>query len=146
MRSGKKRTITGFGVLLLFLLAGSVVLYLNFKTVVVSGTSMTPTLKNGQRVLVSHAYWLVGPIQHGDIVVVKDNNPDGYMIKRVFKMGGEEVDYYNYPRNYSMANGSYVVPKGTLFLLGDNRMNSEDSRSIGPVPVSYVLGKVVVWR
>jgi signal peptidase I len=146
MRKGKKRLITGFGVVMLGVLALAVFAFLNFKMVVVSGTSMFPTFKSGRRVLVSKAYWLVGPLRHKDIVVVTDNNPDGYMIKRIYKMAGEKVDYYNWPKAHRFGDGEYVVPEGQLFLLGDNRRNSEDSRSIGAVGVNQVLGKVIVWR
>ena len=146
MRKGKKRVITGFGVVMLVVLAFAVFAFLNFKMVVVSGTSMFPTFKSGRRVLVSKAYWLVGALSHKDIVVVTDNNPDGYMIKRIYKMAGEKVDYYNWPKSHRFSDGEYVVPEGQIFLLGDNRRNSEDSRSIGAVGINQVLGKVLVWR
>jgi signal peptidase I len=146
MRKGKKRAITGFGFFLLAVFALSIVFYMNFKTVVVSGVSMWPTLKNGQRVLVSNAYWLVGPIRHKDVIVIQDENPSGFMIKRVYRMAGEKVDYINWPRDYSLANGELIVPDGHVFVLGDNRKHSEDSRSYGPVDVTKVLGKVVVLR
>jgi signal peptidase I len=145
MKKGKKRVITGFGMVMLVVLAFAIFGYFNFKTVVVSGTSMFPTLKNGRKVLVSKAYWLIGPLRHKDIVVVTDLNPDGYMIKRIYKMAGEKVDYYNFPRSYPLNGKPYIVPDGKLFLLGDNRRNSEDSRAIGAVGVDQVLGKVVVW-
>ena len=133
------------GLVLFFLLACAIVIYLNFHTVVVSGHSMEPTFHNHDKVLVCHAFWLVGPIKDGDVVVVKDDNPDGFIIKRVYKMGGETVDWLNNPKGWSLTQGPYVVPQGKLFLLGDNRMESEDSRVFGPRDASTALGKVLYW-
>lgn len=134
------------GVVLSLLLICALVFYFNFHRVVVSGHSMEPTFHTGEKVFVSRAYWLVGPIQDKDIVVVQDDNPDGYIIKRVYKMGGETVDWLNVPRSWSLRSGPYVVPKDEIYLLGDNREQSEDSRSFGPRKISTVLGKVLVWQ
>lgn len=129
---------------MLLVLAFSVFFYLNFKTVQVSGVSMVPTFKDGQRVLVSKAYWLIGPIRNKDIVVISDDGPTGFMIKRVYKMAGETVDWKNIPDGHKIADGPFVVPEGTVFVLGDNRDQSEDSRRFGPVELEKILGKVVV--
>jgi signal peptidase I len=142
--AGRKRTVTGFTVLVLFMLAFAIFCYKNFKTVVVSGISMVPTFKDGQRVLVSHAYWLVGPIRRKDIVVLRDSGPTGYIIKRVYRMGGDKVDWENAPESHRLTDPPFVVPDGELYVLGDNRLRSEDSRKFGPVPLGDVLGKVVV--
>src|SRR5215469_4653934 len=96
---------TGIGLMLFLLLGCALLFYFNFHRVVVSGRSMEPTFHTGQRVWVSRAYWLVGPIRDKDIVVVSDPNPDGYIIKRVYKMGSEKVDWLNAPRGWSLANG-----------------------------------------
>ena len=45
----------------------------------------------------------------------------------------------------NVANGEYVVPKGHIYVLGDNREVSEDSRKFGAVPVDRVLGKIVSY-
>jgi signal peptidase I len=142
--SGKKRR-TGAGVVLFLLLICAILFYRNFHRVVVSGHSMEPTFHTGDKVFVSRAFWLVGPIRDGDVVVVKDDNPDGFIIKRVYKMGGEKVDWLNVPKSWSIRDGDYVVPDNKLFLLGDNRMASDDSRVFGPRDVSTVLGKVLYW-
>ena len=143
----KTKAVTGFTLTMVMALGFAVFFYLNFKTVVVSGESMLPTFKSGQRVLVSKAYWLIGGIRPKDIVVIADENPentDGYLIKRVYKMGGEKVDYANVPPEHKLADGDYVVPEGHLYVLGDNREHSEDSRRYGPIPINSVIGKVVV--
>ncbi len=144
-RSGRKRKVivTGFGIFLLFVLLFAVFFFFNFQTVEVKGDSMLPTFSSGQRLLVSRAYWLVGPIHKNDIVVVHNSETE-YVIKRVYAMAGETVDLYNVPENYSLANGEYRVPTGNLYLLGDNRPVSQDSREYGPIPENEVLGKVIV--
>lgn len=103
---------------------------------------MEPTFNQGQRLLVSKAYWLVGSIHKNDIIVVKSG--DEYIIKRVYALGGEKVDLFNIPENYSLINGEYVVPKDKYYILGDNRPMSEDSRHFGPVEAKEILGKVIV--
>ncbi|MFN3691164.1 MAG: S26 family signal peptidase, partial [Fimbriimonadales bacterium] len=55
--------LTIFGLLALFFA-------LNFRVVVVSGPSMEPTYRSGDRLLMTSAYWLFGPIQKGDVVVI----------------------------------------------------------------------------
>jgi signal peptidase I len=143
MRKSKKRAITGFGGALLFILAFAIFFNLNFKTVVVSGPSMLPTFRDGQRVLVSRAYWLFGPVARRDVVVLADEE-QGHIIKRVYRLPGEIVDWVNVPKEYLLVEGEYRVPEGTVYLLGDNREESEDSRTFGPVPIERIIGKVIV--
>jgi signal peptidase I len=138
-----RRSFIGF---LLILLIVAIIAKFNFSTVVVKGPSMQPTFFTGRRLLVSHAWWLVGSIHDNDIVVVTDHNPDGYIIKRVYKMAGEVVDWANVPKNYDLAKGTYTVPPHMIYLLGDNREKSEDSRFFGPVDLSRALGKVLIFR
>lgn len=140
----RERAITGFGVLLLFVLAFSVFFFLNFKTVIVSGPSMMDALQNGDRLLSSRAYWLIGAIRVKDIVVIRNEDGKGYIIKRVYKMGGEKVPMDLMPEGHRFTDGEYVVPDGSIYVLGDNRPVSEDSRKFGAVPVNRVLGKIVV--
>ncbi len=135
-----KRGVAGF---LLICLALAYYAYRTTKTVVVSGNSMLP-LTSGTRLLISDAYWLIGPIRDKDVVVIKDNNPTGYIIKRVYKLGGEQVDFDLIPKNWSLEEGDYKVPDGMAYVLGDNREISDDSRSFGPVEMSRIIGKVVL--
>lgn len=128
-----------FGVFALFV-------WKTFKVVEVSGESMLPTFHTGERVTVSDAYWLFGKIRDGDIVVLKEPRDGTYIIKRVYKMGGEQVDYVNSPKGWSFKNGKFVVPANSVFVLGDNRPKSDDSRDFGPIPMSQILGKVIVYR
>jgi signal peptidase I len=141
----KRRAFTGFGAVLLFVLAFVIFFHLNFTTVVVSGSSMLPTLKSGKKVLVSNAYWLVGGIQDGNIVVIRGDVPGDYIIKRVYRLAGETVDFLNAPNNWALTNGEFKVPDNHVYVLGDNRAISEDSRRIGPVERSKIIGKVVAY-
>ncbi|MCX7924609.1 MAG: signal peptidase I [Fimbriimonadales bacterium] len=128
--------LTIFGLLALFFA-------LNFRVVVVSGPSMEPTYKNGDRLLMTTAYWLFGPIQKGDVVVIV--RPKGeLLIKRVVALAGEQVPRrYWSPLVYMMGGR---VPEGHLFVVGDNLERSEDSRQLGAIPLSYVQGKIVGGR
>ncbi len=145
-RRVKKRAVTGFGVVLVFVLAFVAFFYLSFQTVVVRGESMEPTFRTGRRLLVTNAYWLVGDIRQNDIVVIRGDLPKEYIIKRVHRLGGEKVDFANAPPSWDIRTGEFVVPKGYLYVIGDNREVSEDSRKFGPVEAGRVLGKVVIVR
>jgi signal peptidase I len=141
-----KRTVvlTGFGVFLLFVLAFAVFFWANFHTVVVRGESMEPTLDPGQRVLVSKAYWLVGPIDRSDVVVLQEEGGE-VLIKRVVGLPGDKVDFALVPRSWRLAQGEYHVPEDSLYVVGDNRPVSQDSRDFGPFAPDDVIGKVVVF-
>lgn len=139
----KKRAITGFGVTLLFILGIAIFFYMNFRTVIVSGNSMEPYFLSGQRLLASQAYWLVGPIRNGDVVVVREADREGYFIKRVYKQGGEVVDWQNVPEDWSLPDkGEYRVPSGHVFVLGDNRAVSEDSKIVGNATMRPLLKRM----
>ena len=126
------------------LFAFAVFSYFNFRSVVVSGQSMLPTFNSGDHVLVCSAYWLVGPVKPKDVVVVKSPEDGGFIIKRVYKLAGQVVDWYNIPKTWSLKSGQYIVPQGCIYVLGDNREVSEDSRAFGPVEDNDIIGKVVL--
>jgi signal peptidase I len=147
MRVKRKVAITGFGAVLLAIFGLVLFFKTNFEYVIVSGNSMEPTFMNKDKLLTSRAYWLIGGIKDGDVVVVKSPDPDdpkGYLIKRVHRMGGEKVDFLNVPENHRLSDGDYRVPEDSIFVIGDNRSVSEDSRKFGPIKVKDVLGKFVL--
>ena len=80
-------------------------------------------------------------------------------VKRVIGKGGDKLEFHDNAvyRNGTKLNepyingvmefsmpGSFTVPEGTIFVMGDNRNHSSDSRFIGPIPIDHVLGTVVV--
>ena len=135
------------------------VFYGLYRTTTVDGESMLPTLRPEDRVLVTKSY---GEPRRGDVVVVNIPDSRGHshdLVKRVVAVGGDVVSvaqdvlYVNGQREGSPdvivdpSDGANVsempIPAGTVFLLGDNRPVSYDSRFFGPVPVTDVQGKVV---
>jgi signal peptidase I len=150
---------------LIFFLVRLVVL--NFR---VDGQSMTPNLDNEQMLLVNrNAYQSVDwqgnkfypfdPPERGDIVVFNPpTDSDKPYIKRIIGLPGDEVTFSNGQVfvNGHMLEEDYIedrtrcqrddfcdviVPDGTIFVLGDHRSNSSDSRVFGPVPIENVIGK-----
>ena len=123
--------ITGFGAAMLGVLAYASFFYFNFKTVQVTGESMEPTFESGRRLLMSKAFWLVGPIQRNDIVVIKTPDTGETLIKRVKGLPGDVIDFMDIPYSWKLVMGEYKVPAGTFYCLGDNRPVSQDSRDLG---------------
>ncbi|GAA2274988.1 S26 family signal peptidase [Nonomuraea roseoviolacea subsp. roseoviolacea] len=138
-------------VALLSLLAAAAVSRRRGGTVVltVSGASMEPTLRAGDRVRVRRSPGAVP--QRGDVVVVEEPGPcrpgegrDGAMarwvVKRVAAVAGDPEPPY-LPAWDRQPSG--LVPRGRLVLLGDNPAGSRDSRHYGTVRADQVLGVVV---
>jgi len=129
---------------------------------VIPSESMVPTLLVGDRLFANKFIYRFKPIQRFDVIVFKyPHNPKVDYIKRVIALEGETVQliggkvYINkqpleesHKMNPSYDDfGPVRIPKGYLFVLGDNRGNSEDSRYFGFVPVQNVLGKafLIFW-
>ncbi len=128
----------------------------------VSGSSMNPTLINNDKMLVSGV--LYKP-KHGDVIVFKSDtyDPNKALVKRVIATGGDEINidfskgivYINgeaieepyiadLTRNKLDFIGPKTVPEGCVFVMGDNRNASTDSRKseIGMVDTRTILGRV----
>jgi len=140
----------------------SVVLFLAINAVSarvrVDGFSMHPTLENGEFILVNKLAYRLGEPSRGDIVVFRfPLDPQQDLIKRVIGLPGDRVAMRNgelsindepIPETYIAAapdyTGEWVVPAGSIFVLGDNRNDSSDSHSWGMLPLQNVIGKAVV--
>ncbi|KAM3317667.1 hypothetical protein ACQJBY_035399 [Aegilops geniculata] len=107
------------------------------------GPSMLPALNMTADVLltdkVSPRYGRVAP---GDVLfLVSPEDPRKVVIKRVLGMEGDSVTYPVDPGN-SDATKTVVVPRGHIWVQGDNIYDSHDSRQFGPVPYGLVKGKI----
>lgn len=139
-----------------------VLVYAVGMSVRVIGVSMEPQFSNGQKVLVNrYAYLLTAP-QKGDVVAFLPNGNKNlhYYVKRVVATPGDTVQiidgrlYVNGERvkeegfdkmaEAGIAKNEYILANDEYFVLGDNRNNSEDSRSanIGPVKRKDIVGRV----
>jgi signal peptidase I len=135
----------------------------------VEGDSMERNLEPGDYVLVDKLSPRWDPYSRGDVVVL--HPPDGWaadktpFIKRVIGVGGDTIQvkdglvYVNgtaldEPYLYADANGTrqattsdepqWLVPADDVFVMGDHRQESADSRLFGPIPVTSVLGRAVI--
>lgn len=124
--------------------------------------SMKPTIGFGERCLVDGRAYRGQAVSRGDVVVLHLPPPeDRRFVKRVIAVGGDRVDlregkvfvngtpleepYLNAPEStlpYWQIPPHVAVPEGHLWVMGDNRRDSEDSRQWGPVPASSVEGRV----
>ena len=145
----------------------TVVLCFFFRLVDVDGESMLNTLQNKDRLVLRTAFYTP---ERGDIVVLyQETAPDRPLIKRVIATGGDTLrldvannavylkkagesefrlldePYVQYPLAWgsSQGSGDITVPEGHVFVMGDHRNNSKDSRVLGSFPVEDVVGEAV---
>jgi signal peptidase I len=124
------------------------------------GHSMEPTLHDGDALVIDTlSYRLVDPAV-GDIVVATTPDTGESVVKRVVALGGDLIGIEDgvlvrngravdepYANQEQMAGyywGPVTVPAGEVFLLGDNRLDSVDSRTYGPVSSDAIEGRYVV--
>lgn len=133
----------------------------------VDGESMMPNYKDGERVLITGQ---AASLEAGDVVVIVNTIERGPIIKRIIATEGQTVDFdetlgcvmvdgvalddsrygiengitYTYQSmGYEQLTYPAVVPEGYVFVLGDNRTNSLDSRAFGMVDERNILGKTL---
>lgn len=117
----------------------------------VNGSSMYPTLKDKEIMILNKIGKTVNGIDRFDIVVLKE---DDYLIKRVIALPGEKISCQNgniyingkklkdkYGSGLTSDFDPIEVPKDSYFVMGDNRENSKDSRYIGPINKKEIKGK-----
>lgn len=132
----------------------------------VDGHSMVPTLQDGDRLLVTTSL-LSGEYEYGDIVIIQKGNFAGGepIVKRVIATEGQTVDIdfvtgtvyvdgevleENYINELTFTEEGtefpLTVPEGSIFVMGDNRNHSDDSRNsqLGTVDTRYVIGQAVL--
>jgi signal peptidase I len=124
----------------------------------VDGSSMLPTLHDGEFVLVNKLAYRMGTPTRGDIIVFRSTTEaDLDLIKRIIGVPGDHVvvagghvsingqtltePYINAAPNYT---GEWNVAPGYLFVLGDNRNDSSDSHMWGYLPQGNVIGKALL--
>lgn len=145
---------------LAFLLASGIRAFVIQPYVVPTG-SMIPTIEIQDRVIANKFIYRFSDLEAGDIVVLDD--PTGTvptLIKRVIATGGQTVDLqdgnvvvdgvvldepytHGLPSDPMIQEMPYSVPEGSVWLMGDNRTNSADSRVFGAVPVTEIKGKAI---
>ncbi len=137
---------------------------------VISGSSMLPNFRNGERIFTQKISYYLHPPQRGDVVVFRyPQLPEREYIKRIVGLPGEEVEIKNgqvFIYNSQNPNGlelkekylplgletkgktaikdgtRFKVEQGKYVTLGDNRGESSDSREWGLVPKNNIIGKV----
>jgi signal peptidase I len=132
---------------------------------IVEGASMEPTLFNNEKVLVNKVAAYSGSVDHKDIVVIQDEENDRYYVKRIIGLPGEQIEIKN---DILYINGEQIdepylpdaqkdvdllkinttgdfdpvkVPENHYFVMGDNRMDSRDSRNgLGYIDEEDIVG------
>jgi signal peptidase I len=152
----------------MFLMVFSVGIYYGFNnlimtSVVVQGKSMLPTLQEGDHCILDRwTYRRTNP-KRGDLVVLRDPGHQDFAVKRIVALPGESVRLLEgkvfvnkkpLPEPYLSKNVQTLTPdgkdkliilgRGQYYVLGDNRMISEDSRFYGPVLRQRIVGLIAM--
>ncbi len=158
-----KQVLQCFAVGAVALASYLVVSHFILQSVQVVGISMQPTLHNSEHYFLNRWIYYFRSPQRGDLVVIKDPADKGFSVKRIIATSGETVLVRD---GVVAVNGTKLdepyLPKGTrtfpdgsrheqvltcgsgeYVVMGDNRMNSADSRSYGPVPKGNILGVII---
>ena len=142
-----------------------------FSTYVVDGESMMPTLQNGNLLVINKIGYEISDLNRFDVIVFHANKKEDY-VKRIIGLPGDSIEYKNdhlyindkqysepyldqYKKNLNGRSftgdftlkeitGKTVVPSGYIFVEGDNRPKSYDSRLFGFVKIDKIVGKVDV--
>ena len=142
------------------LIAGILILIVNLATarIRVDGSSMEPSLHDGELVVVNRLAYRWSDLTRGDIIVFNfPFDPDRRFIKRLIGLPGDRIMvqdgrlYINnapveepYIAAPPLYRGTWTVGPDEVFVLGDNRNNSSDSQNWGMLPINEIIGKAVV--
>ncbi|QEK12292.1 signal peptidase I [Crassaminicella thermophila] len=160
----KNKLIKLLGTIIITIIFVAIVKILIFECIKINGNSMFPTLEDNERLIVNKFAYIISKPQKGDIILFKCPYDIKYkMVKRVVATEGDTIEIINGNLliNDHIIKESYVlnktsddfrkrvVPENTIFVLGDNRNNSKDSRfkDVGFIPLELVEGKCcyVIW-
>ncbi len=145
-----------------------IVIYLFiFRPNQVKGASMEPTFQSGDYIITSRITYKFKRIERGDVIVFNSpKNPHIEYIKRIIGLPGDKIEIRNnevyvndsiLPETYISAKTKVwdigfikegqpiIVPQNYVFVMGDNRPHSSDSREFGPIPIDSIVG-VVIYR
>jgi len=126
----------------------------------IRGASMEPNLRSGDIAV----FYRLGGYEAGDIVILRPDGKSEYLIKRVIATAGDTIDIDETTGHLRLNGrileeryvftGTYirpddvafpvVIPEDSVFLLGDNRPESKDSREFGAIRMDQITGKVVL--
>jgi signal peptidase I len=155
-----KLTVVSLMVFIVVILI-SINLYKSSTTINVEviGKSMEPTLHSGQTL---KAQKDISKIKRGDIIIFRFPKKNKVLIKRVIGLPGEKIrienekvfindkvldePYIKEQMNSSLDENlpvDFVIPVDAYYVMGDNRNNSNDSRSLGVIPIKSILGKLI---
>lgn len=158
------REMVILGIIVISILVGGQYAKGHMQTFEVDGESMLPTLHDGDRILSNTKNITVENLYIGDIVII-EIEPKFYVVKRIIAKGNQTVEiregqlyvddkivrepFINeWETGFRPADlGRVRVPEGYIFVLGDNRLHSSDSREFGYINPSIVKGKVtyIMW-
>ncbi|AJD90690.1 signal peptidase [Jeotgalibacillus malaysiensis] len=167
MESWKKESFEWLKALAVGVVIVLVVRIFLFSNYVVEGVSMQPTLQDGNKLVINKIGYQIGDFDRFDVIVFHANESEDY-VKRVIGLPGDEIsyeddqlyingEYYKEPYleefrtgegrltgdfTLEELTGESEVPEGQLFVLGDNRQESLDSRIFGFIDQDSVVGKV----
>lgn len=153
--------------LLMLIVAVLVALSINqfvFQIIRVEGPSMQPTFWTGERVFTEKISYTFREPRRKEVVVARYFPDSDQVIKRVIGLPGDTIEIRNgviYINDDILDESAYwhdiisyynemppvVIPEKHVFLIGDNRNNSYDSREVGPVPYNQIVGHVAfrIW-
>ncbi|MFC1716721.1 signal peptidase I [Candidatus Poribacteria bacterium] len=158
----KKAVIVAAIVAAVMMVAIVAVRLLIFDLLVINGHSMSPTIRHGDRVLVNRLAYRYDKPERGDIVAFKVDS-GRIFVKRVVGLPGDIIEVRQgvlYRNGKKVVNEPYVrfrprslrrrsykpgtLQNGLLFVMGDNRASSVDSKDFGPIPYRNVIGKAIL--
>ncbi|KAF7991634.1 hypothetical protein HCN44_010435 [Aphidius gifuensis] len=131
--------LSGIGTAIKYVCVTHCVLEYGGDFIVCTGPSMEPTIISNDILFTEHISPRLHRLKKNDIIIAKSpSNPRQHICKRITATEGEKVRH---------GFTTYVVPKGHIWLEGDNNSNSADSRLYGPIPEGLVRSRAIckVW-